>query len=302
MSDPYNVRKTDFADGGYVAVAYSKPVQGRDTSRTPGSILHRMIEKEHGKCPVGCLDGSWEDNPFTGEPEWMWRRSEDAYEDRRLRAKRVSLCRARKEFEAIARGNDWTGGMFVTLTFNDALVNGFDYDAISSAWSRFAKEMLRLNPHLEYLACPEMHPTSGRWHIHCLVRGAKFRLVDSGKKTKDHYHLTIYNIPLDWPYGFATATYIRSASRVASYICKYMGKDLAAIPSGRRRFWASKSLKRLEDLSETMLLDHEERQNLVEYLESIADKVHRVFVQAINMWVTYYTVYGSDASEPLPST
>ena len=48
-----------------------------------------------------------------------------------------------------------------------------------------------------------------------------------------------------YKYGFSTATKIFDSDKAASYLTKYLSKELgAAVPKGKKRYWASKMLAR----------------------------------------------------------
>ena len=52
----------------------------------------------------------------------------------------------------------------------------------------------------------------------------------------------MYNVR-NFKYGHTTATRISDPTRAATYIAKYLTKDIQ-VPKGRKRYWASRNLRR----------------------------------------------------------
>ena len=57
-----------------------------------------------------------------------------------------------------------------------------------------------------------------------------------------HWKGDVYNLN-DFKWGFTTATPIKDRKRVSSYIAKYLTKEIV-VPKGRKRYWASRALKK----------------------------------------------------------
>lgn len=139
----------------------------------------------------------------------------------------------------LARCNEFR--WFITLTFDPNKVNRYDYDSCVDAIKRFT-DRLRKNGN-KWLIVPEQHK-DGAYHFHGLVTG-ELPLKDSGRRCyneKSGQEYKIYNLA-NYDYGFTTATEIVDSSRTASYIAKYLTKDIT-VPKGRKCYWASKSLAR----------------------------------------------------------
>lgn len=141
----------------------------------------------------------------------------------------VSLKRTRQIVYDIARSNNWD--WFITLTFNPEIVNSFDYEECCDAIKKYTRHLHYDG--LEWLLVPELHK-SGRYHFHGLIKGY-LDVVPS--KIKDIYNVADYDI------GFTTASIIQSHERVATYITKYLTKELA-VPKGKKRYWSSRGLQR----------------------------------------------------------
>lgn len=161
------------------------------------------------------------------------------------RGKKGNLKTTIQEIYDIAKSNkfDW----FFTLTFNPDVVNSFDYGEVCKYMARFT-DVLRKRGCL-YVFVPELHK-SGRYHFHGLVIGdvPMSEAIDpyTGQKMLDNQGRIIYNVDI-YKYGFSTATKIFDSDKAASYLTKYLSKELgAAVPKGKKRYWASKSLARPE--------------------------------------------------------
>lgn len=158
-----------------------------------------------------------------------------------------SLKRTKQVVYDIARNNDWD--WFITLTFNPQKVNSFDYIETAEAVKHYTRH-LHYNGN-QWLLVPELHE-SGRIHFHGLIKG-NLAVVDSGING-------IYNIT-DYELGFTTASKIQSHCRVASYIAKYLTKELS-VPKGKKRYWASRGLAR--PIVENTQMFHDEINVLLE--------------------------------------
>ena len=104
-----------------------------------------------------------------------------------------------------------------------------------------------------------------RFHFHFLFNNFPHsQLVDSGEKTESGQ--VIYNL-MNYSLGFTTCTLIQSLSASQYYVTKYISKDLIALSQGKRRYWASKNLKRPTE--QKYKLDIEDKQELMLELETV---------------------------------
>ena len=62
----------------------------------------------------------------------------------------------------------------------------------------------------------------------------------TGKKIMDKQGRQVYNV-CNFKYGYTTATCVSDPSKAATYLAKYLTKDIQ-VPKGRKRYWASRSL------------------------------------------------------------
>lgn len=151
-----------------------------------------------------------------------------------------SLKRTKTKIYELAQANEWK--WFLTLTFNPDLIDNSDYDLLSSKLNDFFSNLRkRVCPDLKYLLVPELHKDGIKYHFHGLFAdcgGLIFQ--DSG-----HYidGVRQYNL-LQWKYGFSWCSIVKDSSRVASYITKYITKDLVCTLANKKRYWCSRNLNK----------------------------------------------------------
>ena len=170
------------------------------------------------------------------------------------RGEKQNMSRAIQKVYDLARSNnfDW----FVTTTFNPALVNRYDYDSCVDTMVKFTR-ILRDDGN-GYLFVPEQHQ-DGAFHMHGLI---------SGDLYLTHWKGDVYNLN-DFKWGFTTATPIKDRKRVSSYIAKYLTKEIV-VPKGRKRYWASRALKKpTEDYDVMSTAEFEELFNDARYQKVI---------------------------------
>lgn len=159
-----------------------------------------------------------------------------------------NIRRTVNEVYDIARSNEFN--WFINLTLSDKYVNRYDYCSCADAVKKFTDRLRKLG--CKWLIVPEQHK-DGAYHFHGLVQG-DLPLTPSGKtcyNKADGIRLPIYNLA-NYEYGFTNVTQIMHPKKTASYIAKYLTKQIA-VPKGKKCYWASKSLARptVEYLSTT---------------------------------------------------
>lgn len=94
----------------------------------------------------------------------------------------------------------------------------------------------------EYLLVPEWHKKKDAIHFHGLFKNFNVPLLDSGKKIKGR---KAFNIP-SYKLGFSTAVQMDSSPRTASYIKKYVTKEIyeETKTKNSKRYWVSRNLQR----------------------------------------------------------
>ncbi len=134
---------------------------------------------------------------------------------------------------------------FITLTFDDTKVNGYDYNECRKALMKWLDNQKHQNPNLEYVIVPEYHK-SKRFHFHGVVRNCeKWRLSPAfNSKGRAIYKngARIYNLD-NYKYGYTTISKIKNAEAVSVYTSKYITKEFINIENAKK-YWASKSLSR----------------------------------------------------------
>lgn len=155
--------------------------------------------------------------------------------------KRVeNQSRRKQKIYDLARSNSFE--WFVTLTFDPEIVDRFDYESCSAALYSFT-HLLAKKGGFRWVIVPEQHK-NGAYHFHGLIAGnlALTRAVHpvTGRFLSDCSGRSIYNV-VDYQAGFTTATPITDQARAASYLTKYLTKDIQ-VPRGKKGYWASRNL------------------------------------------------------------
>lgn len=140
---------------------------------------------------------------------------------------RRNMSRAVNQVYDLARANhfDW----FITLTLDPNVVDRSDYSQCAMVIRLFT-DRLRHNGN-QWIIVPELHKDGKSYHFHGLV---------SGDLDLTHWKGNVYNLN-NFEFGYTTAMPIDDPNRVATYIAKYLTKDIA-VPKGRKCYWASRSL------------------------------------------------------------
>ena len=170
-------------------------------------------------------------NPFTGEFEVI----KELKEENNERSQTVSNNRAKQKIYELARANEWE--YFLTLTFAE---DRYNYEKLTKKLSVWISNIKRdYAPNMKYIFVPELHK-DGALHFHGIVSDiGNLPLVDSGHQDKNGN--VIYNIDC-YKMGFTTATKVTDSGRVASYMTKYITKDLMSYSKGKKKYWASRNL------------------------------------------------------------
>ncbi len=153
---------------------------------------------------------------------------------------RTCTNRAKHKIYEISRANRWE--WFITLTFNPQIINSTDYDQVKSVTSEFFHAMRKRSaPDLKYLIVPELHLDGKKYHFHGILSNiGNMQMQDSGI---EHNGKIVYNLK-QWHFGFSTATKVTDTKKVASYITKYITKELCHATDGRHRYLNSANCNR----------------------------------------------------------
>jgi len=149
--------------------------------------------------------------------------------------------RAKTTIKDLIKSN--TFDHFITFTFDPAkLPYRYDADMCKVAIQKWFKSQTRKYGRFDYIVLPEFHK-NGALHFHAVFGGFKGPLADSGVR---HGGNIVYNLPT-YRLGFSTAKIIKQSpedrDRVASYLTKYVTKDMPHF-AGKKRYFTSSDLKR----------------------------------------------------------
>lgn len=152
-----------------------------------------------------------------------------------------NIIRARNSVKEYALCNPWD--YFVTITLNPKFYDRYDLEKYKKDLSKFINNYNRNGKNICYLLIPEQH-NDGAWHMHGLL---------SGLKPNDIY-LNEYGY-LSWKqydkkFGFINIEPIKDIQKCATYISKYITKDLAESVSklNAHLYYASKGLKKADKI------------------------------------------------------
>lgn len=172
----------------------------------------------------------------------------------------ASISRTKSRIYELALCNEFT--FFCTFTLDaEKVKDRFDLDNLQKSFSQFIRNLNRGRKHkISYLLIPERHK-DGAWHLHGLIEGLQEgedlrefslseylpyrirKMIINGEKV---YNWDKYSKK----YGFFTATKVKNKCAAASYICKYITKEVAkqGRENGRHLYFATQGLKRREIL------------------------------------------------------
>lgn len=151
----------------------------------------------------------------------------------RLLSANKSIERSKTRISDYALCNNFD--MFATFTFSDDRQNAY---LCRQKMSKWLKNEQRNTGQFKYLIVPEYHKDGVSIHFHALLSHFNGVIEDSTIKQRGR---KIYNIE-SYPYGFSTVVKIDNIDKVASYIKKYITKDMINILN-KKRYWCSQSLE-----------------------------------------------------------
>lgn len=240
MDGAYNFRIIQYSNGSVEIRKYSSPVNAIYEGET---TIEPIYQKPKIRNPPK------EYNPFTDEVERL-----PTFEESE-RSARNSLNRTKQNIYKYSRQANWD--YFITLTFDGAKVDRYDFDiCMKKANQWFKDQRKRYAPDIKYLFVPEQHKDSA-WHIHGVICDiGEMKLADSGRvaigkksyiRTNENANYpTIYNLS-GWRFGYSTATKVKNKHKVATYITKYLTKDLCESSFGKKRYYRSRNIPEPEE-------------------------------------------------------
>lgn len=280
MEGAYNIRVIQYANGTFEIRKYASPVNAIFDSETSVAPVYQQPKKRKKELTY---------NPFTDEYEPL--RTLDESE----RSAKNSLNRTKQNIYKYSRQANWE--FFITLTFDESKVNRYDYDeCMSKANKWFNNQKSRKAPDLKYLFVPEQHK-DGAWHIHGIISDVgEMSFIDSGRvaigekayrrSDVNSKGVTIYNLS-GWKFGFSTATKVRDKYKVASYITKYITKDLCASTFQKKRYYRSRNIP--EPIEKGFIVENQDIDSFISEMEDSfgCDLVYEKEVNGEFQSVTY---------------
>ncbi|HFI0027385.1 TPA: hypothetical protein ACGOSU_000847 [Streptococcus suis] len=206
---PYNEKRIIFPNGNIEIVKY-------------GRLKVRILNKKQSNNPTHEL-------------------TDEEKEKRRVQ----QAFRIKRKIKHYCLSNDFD--LFWTLTFNDEEIDALDYVKARKtlqAWLKYQREKYG---RFDYIFVPELHK-SGRIHFHGLTKHLNPPLTvaispKTGRKIKKNGK-QIYNAE-NWKKGFSTVSQISNSAKTASYITKYITKELLEVPTAYHQphYFVSRGLK-----------------------------------------------------------
>ena len=167
-----------------------------------------------------------------------------------------NITRARTAVREIALCNEWQ--MFGTFTLSPERYNRYDLGKFRSDFSQFLRDQRKKwGARVQYLIIPEQHK-DGAWHAHGLLSGLSVPMLRQFSAVEEIPEKMREKIQcgeqlFDWPdyrrkFGWVSFSAIRDPEKCASYVTKYISKDMGARSRelGAHLYYASQGLKRAE--------------------------------------------------------
>ena len=261
MHHEYNVKKRVFANGLCEIRVYQKSVVIGVSSGVSKKTKYEMLDIPFEKEPVKSrmlqgelvLDSEGFSIPLVQDNDLILRKS---------------MKRTQDKVYDYANSNNWQ--WFCTFTFSQDKVNRSDFEDVSDKFSQWLWNMRkRYCKDMKYLVVPEKHK-DGSWHFHGLfsncdglnfvpaINQAEFfngkpnkffgqPLVRNGVQVYDMKRFKL---------GFSDCTKVRDTKKVASYILKYITKEMIADTPNRKRYWISRNLDKPKETSYCIPLEN----------------------------------------------
>ncbi len=165
-----------------------------------------------------------------------------------------NLARTRRTIRDLALCNQFD--YFCTFTFDGQKIDRYNFDVCRNRITKvFNNYKVRYSPDFRYLIVPEYHKDKAI-HFHGLVRGIRPEDLIVSEFVMKREGDQLFEVPntkgyVDWQYysskcGWFNCSMIRNHEKCASYIAKYVTKDLVSMGKGKRVLMASKGLRRPE--------------------------------------------------------
>lgn len=145
---------------------------------------------------------------------------------------------------ALANDFEW----FVTLTLDPKKNDSFNYEESKKLLLKWCRYMRDTYGKFDYIIIPEFH-RSGAVHFHGLLGNFSANFVEAtypkSEKPMLRNERQVYNLA-DWQYGFTDCEKIVDSEKTASYLTKYITKELMTNKEmfRKKRYFNSKGLKK----------------------------------------------------------
>lgn len=212
----YKTRVKIYPDGSTVLTVYKND-----------KVYRGSAEKE--SVDVDELDNSYNVSLYSGE------KTDEEKEYEKLK----NLFRVKTKIKDYVLSNDFD--YFWTITFSAEKADRYDYDLAFKIMSNWLRRMKRKYGKFDYIMIPELHK-DGAIHFHGVTGGLNADIRDSGVKHKGE---KVYNCS-EWEHGFTTLTKIRDKEKTASYVTKYVTKEMqnSIVGKGKKKYWLSRGLRK----------------------------------------------------------
>lgn len=150
-----------------------------------------------------------------------------------------NISRARSRVRELALCNPWD--WWCTFTIDKEKYNRYELGTFRKDYAEFIHNLNRRRPEedkIKYLFVPEQHK-DGAWHIHGFIKGLSEKEV-----YKNKYRYWSWK-PYEDRFGFISMSKIKNLERTASYVQKYISKDLENSVSelNKHIYFSSQGLK-----------------------------------------------------------
>ena len=166
-----------------------------------------------------------------------------------------SISRAKRIITEIALCNDFD--WFCTFEFRAEVVDRYNLEECSKKIRQYFNNFKkRYAPKFEYLIVPELHPKTGAYHFHGLIKGLPENELTMPETIlcKDKETGELIQIPNKKGYmrweryskscGYFDCSRVKSPAKVSFYIQKYIVKECEKLPKGTHLYFYSRGLEK----------------------------------------------------------
>jgi len=200
--------------------------------------IEGFVKKREGVPPI----------PLTEEEKWLRRNPLHARTPEQIEEDReASIRKSKTKIADIVECNKWD--LWLTFTFDPKKVAPDNHEEGRRRLTKWLENQQKRHGKMQYILVPEHHK-SGALHFHILMQGFKGKLIEGRNAKKGGTLLKTKSGKQIWVVkswsrtnGWANGVYVDNHPKLASYLTKYITKDMPLLP-GKKRYWASKGVKR----------------------------------------------------------